>query len=182
MAMRRALVCLLAAAGCGGDEGISTEIEVAQLVAEVTVVAYEGLLAGIGGEEVNGVITVPCSESGTLAATVDADGEGRRMATFTSCSRGGNAFSGSLNASFGVTGTGAFMLGYSGALTAAGTVTATLSFPDMMESVTFTAARNFTMRLTGTVTVEDAGGVHGFTFADDAFAYDDATGMVTAAQ
>jgi len=180
--MRRALVGLLAVAACGGgDEGISTELEAAQLIGEVTMVAYEGLLAGIGGEEVDGVITVPCSEGGTLAATVQPGGDGRNQATFTSCTGGGNVFTGSLRASFSAG--PPFMLAYNGALSSTGTVTATLNFPDMVERVSFIpATRNFTMRLTGTVNTQDSGGSHSFTFADAAFAYDDATGKVTAAQ
>jgi hypothetical protein len=180
MAMRRWLAfgCIWVAACGGGDEGISSHAEAAQVVAELTVVAYEGLLAGIGGEVVDGVVTVPCSAGGTLAATVAPAADGKHDATFAACTRGGNAFTGMLRASFGSSG-GAFTLGYSGELVSAGPVGATLTFTDVSEMVMFMGGRSFTMRLDGTVVTDDAGGRRTWTFDDRSYAYDDATGEVT---
>jgi hypothetical protein len=172
-------LCASLATACGGSaEGISSRTEVAQAIAELTLLAYEVRLVGIDGDIVDGVVTVPCPQGGTIAATLLPVAAGRHRATFTGCSHGENVFDGTLLVILDESG-GAYTLTISGELAASGHREVSFIFTDFSEVVTFAgASRSFTMVLSGRVETRDAAGVRSWDFAGESYAYDESTGKV----
>jgi hypothetical protein len=169
-------------AGCGSDGGsaISSASAAAQVIGELTALAYESLLSNFTNNASNGTISGACDKGGMITVVKMADPAGRHATTLAQCSSGRDRFDGSLNVSIDIAG-GAYTLRYSGTVTSSGAVDSTLDFDDFTEVIVFDSGQDshsFTMTLTGTVTTRDAGGAHSWSFTNQPFHYESGNGQV----
>jgi hypothetical protein len=179
---RRSLIVLGALAGCSGDRpsGISSPGAAAQLIGELTAVAYQSLLSNFTNNASDGTISGACDKGGMITVVKMADQTGRHATTIAMCNGGRDRFDGSLEVSIDIAGN-AYTLKYSGNVSSSGAVAATLAFDDFTEVIVFDSGQDshsFTMTLTGTVTTKDAGGTHSWSFTNQPFHYESGNGQV----
>jgi hypothetical protein len=176
-----AVVSALVLAGCSSEGRLTTKMDVAQILAEMTYTAYQALLVSAMARSGESQISVDCPEGGSTRVARTPDAQGRSSFTFVLCNDGRNRFDGSISARL-TTDSNMTALTYSGQLTSAGKSNGTLRFDDFLQKVIFPPgddARLFTMTLTGKMLTIDSRGERTWTFDSQSYGYDRANALTS---
>jgi hypothetical protein len=161
-------------AGCSASGRLTTKGDVAQVVGEMTAVAYQALIVGAVARSSEAQISVDCPQGGSTRVARLPDADGHRSFTFVLCNNGRNRFDGSVSARL-TSESDVTSLTYSGQLTSAGKSNGTLRFEDFLQKIKFSPgddAHLFTMTLTGRMRTIDARGERTWTFDSQSYGYD----------
>jgi len=166
-------VGMLLFTGCSAGR-LNNKTAVAQVLGEMTYVAYQTLLLAGSARSGEAQFSVDCPEGGSTRIARTPDARGRSSFTFELCNNGRNRFDGSLTAHL-KSDSNVTSLTYSGQLTSVGKHNGTLRFDDFFQKLTILPGDEdhlFTMTLTGKMLTIDSSGQRTWSFDSQSYGYD----------